>query len=224
MCSASIPVAARETAATFRTAAEPAAMANRTPDAPAPPNAPPTGARSAPPTGPPTPFRHKALAALLAAIGGALGAHRWYLGRRYAWLPLAVTAMCLPLLLGVRNWFQSPAFFVAVIPVVTGFVEALVLALMPDARFDARYNASAGRTNHSGWDAVLVAIFSLMIGAIVLMASLALLFQTSFERLRGQGAAATLGSVAIAGALVAPPRARPDRRGSAVMNAVALQV
>jgi TM2 domain-containing membrane protein YozV len=173
-----------------------------------------------PPPGPPPPFRHKALAALLAAVGGALGAHRWYLGRRYAWLPLAVTAACLPLLLGVRNWFQTPAFFVAMIPVVTGFVEALVLALMPDARFDARYNATTGRTNRSGWNAVLVAIFSLMIGAIVLMASLALLFQTGFERLRGHGAMATPGTGQVTGALVVPRRAPLYRHGSAVMRVV----
>lgn len=168
-----------------------------------------------PPPGPPTPFRRKALAALLAAVGGALGAHRWYLGRRYAWLPLAVTAACIPLLIGVRNWFQTPAFFIVVIPVVAGFVEALVLALMPDGQFDARYNASAGRTNRSGWDAVLVAIFSLMIGAIVLMASLALLFQTGFERLRDRGAVATPGTGPVAGAPAALPCPRLDRRGSA---------
>ena len=36
-------------------------------------------------------FRHKAFAALLAFVAGALGAHRFYLGQRLGWLPLAVT-------------------------------------------------------------------------------------------------------------------------------------
>ena len=126
-------------------------------------------------------FRHKAGAALLAAALGAFGAHRLYLGQRGWWLPLGVTMGCLPLLIGVRNWYQTPAFFVLMVPVVAGFIAALVLALTPDARFDARFNAATERRNHSGWDAVLVAIAALMIGAIVLMTSIALLLQTVFE-------------------------------------------
>lgn len=126
-------------------------------------------------------FRHKAWAALLAAVAGALGAHRVYLGQRLWWLPLAVTLTMLPLLFGVRNWYQSPAFFVLMIPVIAGFVEALVIALTPDERFDARFNAHAQRRNRSGWDAVLVAIASLMVGATILLTTIALLFQTYFE-------------------------------------------
>lgn len=126
-------------------------------------------------------FRHKALAALLAAVTGALGLNRVYLGQAGWWLPLGITVGALPLLLGVRNWYQTPAFFVAMIPVVAGFIQALVLALMPDEKFDARFNAGSERRNHSGWDAVLVAIASLAVGAIVLMSTIALLFQTYYE-------------------------------------------
>jgi hypothetical protein len=136
---------------------------------------------------PPVPaFRHKALAALLASLGGALGLDRLYLRQRLWWLPLGVTALTLPLLVGVRNWYQSPAFFVLMIPVVAGFLRALILALMPDERFDARFNAGSARRNRSGWAAVLVAVFTLAGGAIALMATLALLFQTYYESvLRG---------------------------------------
>jgi hypothetical protein len=126
-------------------------------------------------------FRRKSIAALLAFLLGAVGAHRIYLGRPRWWLSLAVTALTIPLLIGVRNWYQSPAFFVLMAPVVAGFIEALVLALMPDEKFDARFNASGARRNSSGWDAVLVAIATLMIGATVLMTVLALLLQTIFE-------------------------------------------
>lgn len=130
-------------------------------------------------------FRHKALAALLAFLLGGLGAHRIYLGQRLWWLPLAVTVAMIPLLLGVRNWYQSPAFFVLMVPVIAGFIEALVLALMPDERFDARFNPGSERRNRSGWDAVLVAIATLLVGATALMATLALLFQTWFEHALG---------------------------------------
>src|SRR5512137_570652 len=126
-------------------------------------------------------FRHKALAALLAAVTGALGLNRVYLGQGLWWLPLGVTLGALPLLIGVRNWYQTPAFFVAMVPVIAGFIQALVLALMPDEKFDARFNANTARRNRSGWDAVLVAIASLAAGTIILTATIALLFQTYFE-------------------------------------------
>lgn len=131
-------------------------------------------------------FRHKALSALLAFLAGGLGLHRLYLGLRLWWLPLAVTAATIPLLVGVRNWYQSPAFFVLMVPVVAGFIHALVLALTPDEKFDARFNAGASRQNDSGWDAVLVAIVTLMVGTTVLMTTLVLLFQTYFEHALGR--------------------------------------
>ncbi len=132
------------------------------------------------------PFRHKALAALLAFLLGALGAHRLYLGQPRWWLPLSVTVVTVPLQIGVRNWYQSPAFFVMMIPVVAGFIEALVIALMPDEKFDARFNAGSDRKNHSGWDAVLTAIATLAVGTTVLMTAIALLFQTYFEHTLGR--------------------------------------
>lgn len=130
-------------------------------------------------------FRRKWLAALLAFLFGALGAHRIYLVRPRWWLPLAVTALMLPLLMGVHNWYQTPAFFVLMVPVVAGFIEALVLALMPDEKFDACFNAAADRRNASGWDAVLVAIATLMVGATVTITAIVLLFQTIFEATAG---------------------------------------
>ncbi len=130
-------------------------------------------------------FRRKSLAALLAFLFGAVGAHRIYLGQPRWWLPLSVTALMLPLLVGVRNWYQSPAFFVLAIPVIAGFIEALALALMPDEKFDARFNAETERRNDSGWDAVLVAIATLMVGATVTITVIVLLFQTLFEGIVG---------------------------------------
>jgi TM2 domain-containing membrane protein YozV len=134
----------------------------------------------------PAPFRHKALSALLAFLFGGLGLDRLYLGQRFWWLPLAVTAGMTPLLIGVRNWYQTPAFFILMVPVIAGFIHALVLALMPDEKFDARFNNGAARRNGSGWDAVLVAIFTLMVGATVLMTTITLLFQTYFEYTLGR--------------------------------------
>ncbi len=133
-----------------------------------------------------THFRHKALAALLASLTGALGLNRLYLGQRLWWLPLAITLITLPLLIGVKNWYQTPAFFVLMMPVVAGFIQALVLALTPDERFDAKFNAGQSTGNRSGWDAVLIAVATLLVGSIVLMTTIALLTQTYFEYALGR--------------------------------------
>jgi hypothetical protein len=132
-------------------------------------------------------FRHKAFAAALASVGGAFGLNRLYLGQKGWWLPLALTAATLPLLINVKNWYQSTPFFVLMIPVTAGFIQALFIALMPDERFDARFNGGSSRRNHSGWDAVLVAIATLAGGAIALMSAIALLFQTYYEGALGAG-------------------------------------
>jgi len=126
-------------------------------------------------------FRHKALAALLASLTGALGVHRLYLGLPLWWLPLAVTLIALPLIIGVERWYQTPPFFVLMVPVIAGLIHALVIALMPDERFDTRFNPAQPRRNRSGWDAVLVAVATLFVGAVVLMTTIALLTQTYFE-------------------------------------------
>src|SRR5215203_3878246 len=128
-----------------------------------------------------THFRHKAFAALLASMTGAFGINRLYLGQGWWWLPLGVTVLSLPLTVGVTNWYQTLPFFVLMLPVVAGFIQALVIALMPDDRFDARFNAGQARRNHSGWGAVLVAIAPLLGVAIVLVTSIALLTQRYCE-------------------------------------------
>ena len=129
-----------------------------------------------------THFRHKALAALLAAVTGALGVHRLYLGLPFWWLPLLITLGAVPLIVGVDHWYQTAPFFVLMVPVIAGFLHALVIALMPDDRFDARFNSTHQRRNQSGWDAVLVAVATLLVGAAVLMTTIALATQTYFEQ------------------------------------------
>lgn len=126
-------------------------------------------------------FRNKTLAALLAFVGGGIGAPWLYLRQRGWWLPLAITAVSLPLLAGVKNWYQTPAFFVAMTPAIAGFLYALVIALMPDPAFDARFNPGLEQRNHSGWPVVLVAIAALLIGATITLSVIVLAIQTAVE-------------------------------------------
>ena len=97
-------------------------------------------------------FRNKTWAALLAALGGTVGAHRFYLegGRR------------------LRPWLYV-LFCWTTIPTFVGFIEALRFALMPDERWDARWNPGSARVNRSGWQAVLIAVLTLAGGVTLLM-------------------------------------------------------
>lgn len=111
------------------------------------------------------PHRHKTVAALLAFLLGGLGLHRRYLGSGW--------------------WWVYPVFLVTLVPVFVGFVEAIVFALTPDEKWDARWNPHSGVQSQSGWGPVLVAITTLIVGATLLMTTLAILFQTYFESLQG---------------------------------------
>lgn len=120
-------------------------------------------------------FISKVKVGLLAALFGCIGAQWWYLGRPRAWmvtsigLILIVASACAPV------WWENPAFFLLFIPTVAGFIEAIVLCLMSDARFDARYNPGLVRAHPSGWGPVLVAGFTLLIGTIALMIGIAVI-------------------------------------------------
>lgn len=119
------------------------------------------------------PLRSKVVAGLLSFYGGWFGAQWFYLGRRYAWLfPLLVVAM-LAISSQAEVWWDTPPFFVLFVPAIAGFIEAIVLCLMSDARFDARYNPGFVRDKPTGWGPVLVAITGLLIGTVLMLFAIA---------------------------------------------------
>ena len=113
------------------------------------------------------PHRSKLLAALLASVLGVFGAHWWYLGRRHAWLPALFSICMLAWAQAFDSWWDNPAFLALIIPILDGFIEALVFALKPDEWFDGRYNPGSGRKNETGWGPVLVAILTTFLGGTV---------------------------------------------------------
>lgn len=134
-------------------------------------------------------FRSKTLTAALAFLVGSLGAHRFYLfGKRdpYGWAHVLGTLMGIPgvMLLvasqraSILGWVL--AFFGAV-SVLSAFLAAIVYGLRPDEKWDAQFNAHTQRRSRSGWTVIFVVIFSLFVGAFLLMTGLALSFQTYFE-------------------------------------------
>ena len=134
-------------------------------------------------------FRSKTLTATLAFVLGALGAHRFYLyGARdpFGWAHLFGTLLGIPgILLLVATMRASPLGWALAVPgavsLLAAFLSAIVYGLRPDHKWDAQFNAGSDQRNRSGWAVVFVVIFSLFIGALLLMAGLAVTFETYFE-------------------------------------------
>lgn len=118
-------------------------------------------------------IRSKVVAGLLSFYGGWFGAHWYYLGRPYAkWLTFTVVA-CLLWASQAPIWWDTPLLFAVFIPAIAGFIESLVLCLMSDERFDARYNPGYVRIKQTGWGPVLVAISGLLMGTILTLFAIA---------------------------------------------------
>jgi hypothetical protein len=136
-------------------------------------------------------YRSKTLAAWLAVGAGPMGAHRFYMhGWRDlgAWLHVAATLLGAAGVIRMRNLGQDDVTSWALIPwlglsVAAAMLGALIWGLMPDERWNARFNGDApdGRTHETGWLTILAVIAALLVGATVLMATLAFGFQKLFE-------------------------------------------
>jgi TM2 domain-containing membrane protein YozV len=134
-------------------------------------------------------FRSKTITAALAFFFGSFGAHRFYLyGRRdvYGWAHLLGTLIGIPgaMLVIASERTSMPGWvlaFLGAVSLFSAFLAAIVYGLRPDDRWDAQFNAQAGRKSRSGWTVIFIVIFSLLIGASLLMSGLAISFQTYFE-------------------------------------------
>jgi hypothetical protein len=114
--------------------------------------------------------------------------HRFYLfGFRdvWGWLHPWPTLIGLYGMQRVREFGQDDHLSWALIPLL-GFVvaaamlSAIVYGLMPDERWDRRFNGGHD-ISKSGWGAVIGVVLALMIGASVLMATIAFSGQRFFE-------------------------------------------
>ncbi|HKX43814.1 MAG TPA: hypothetical protein VJO99_21820 [Burkholderiaceae bacterium] len=137
----------------------------------------------------PTRYRSKTLATWVAVIGGAFGLHRFYLhglGDRWGWLFVPPTLVGL---YGVRRmrefgvddhlaWVLIPPLGFAL---AVAMISAIVYGLTPDERWNTRYNGPSGAQHRTGWMTVLGVIAALILGAGVLMATIAFSAQRYFE-------------------------------------------
>ena len=123
--------------------------------------------------------KNKTLATALAFLLGGIGAHRFYLKGSVDRIGL-LHVCSLPVAGLVYGLGHAPNPFWVLLPIivscVAGFVEALVIGLTPDEKWDARYNAGSGRQSASHWFVILLVVLTMLVGATVLIAAISRLF------------------------------------------------
>ena len=127
--------------------------------------------------------KNKTLATALAFVLGGLGAHRFYLHGGVDRIGL-LHVCSVPLAGLVYGLAHGPnLFFVLLPPIVSwlaGFIEALVIGLTPDKRWDARWNeahiAAGGKGSRSHWPLAVLLVLTMLVGATGLIATIARLF------------------------------------------------
>lgn len=130
-----------------------------------------------------TAHKNKTLATLLAVVLGGLGIHRFYLrGAKDPWAWVHLSSVPLSLLAMFIGAGQPQTFVLAplIVSVLAGFIEALVLGLMPDEKWDAEHNRDSGRVSSSSWPLALILVFTLGVGATALIATIARTFDLLF--------------------------------------------
>jgi TM2 domain-containing membrane protein YozV len=123
--------------------------------------------------------KNKTFATLLALLLGGLGAHRFYLKGGVDRLGLAHVCS-VPIAGLVYGLGRAPNPFWVLLPLLVsysvGFIEALVIGLTPDEKWDAQYNAGPGTHSHSGWLVVLLLVATMLVGATVVIGTISRLF------------------------------------------------
>lgn len=123
--------------------------------------------------------KNKTFATLLALLLGGLGVHRFYLKSGADRLGL-LHVCSVPIAGLVYGAGHAPNPFWVLLPLLVsysiGFIEALVIGLMPDEKWDAKYNAASGTQSDSGWLVVVLLVATMVIGATVLIGTISRLF------------------------------------------------
>lgn len=134
------------------------------------------------------PRKSKTLAAWLALTLGTLGLHRFYLyGKRdlLAWLHPLPTAAGLLGIERMGQFGQDDMLAWLLIPLLglmisQAMLVAIVLALTPDEKWDARHNPQWPVVS-TAWGPVLAAILALLLGGAAFMGTVAYSGQKFFE-------------------------------------------
>ncbi|HWU98949.1 MAG TPA: NINE protein [Oxalicibacterium sp.] len=128
--------------------------------------------------GTPPKHKNKMLATLLSALFGGVGAHRFYLhGSRdfWGWNYVVAFLLFVCALFLLRTQQSLILIFIALFPlsIYAGLIEALVIGLTPDDKWDAKYNARSGSTTTSKWPIAVILVLSFALGFTALIAGIA---------------------------------------------------
>lgn len=137
--------------------------------------------------------KSKTLATWAALLGGPVGLHRFYLhglGDPWGWLHAVPTLVGAWGIQRVAEYGQDDQLSWLLIPLL-GFMiagtmlQAILYGLTPDDKWHARHNphlaATPDQAPASGWGAVIGVALALMLGATVLMSTIAFSGQRYFE-------------------------------------------
>ena len=132
--------------------------------------------------------KSKTFATWIAIVGGTMGWHRFYLhGFRdlLGWLHPLPTLVGLYGVMRAQSLGQDDQLAWVLIPLVgctiaASMLCAIVYGLTSDEKWNARFNGGRA-ASRSGWAAVLGVILALLVGAGVLMATIAFSTQRYFE-------------------------------------------
>lgn len=126
-----------------------------------------------------SPHKNKTLATALAFLLGGVGVHRFYLKGGVDRLGL-LHVCSLPAAGLVYGLGHGPNPFWVLLPIfiscIAGFIEALVIGLTPDDKWDARFNPASGRQSRSNWILAVLLVLTLLVGATAVIAAIARLF------------------------------------------------
>lgn len=123
--------------------------------------------------------KNKTFATLLALLLGGLGVHRFYLRGPLDKLGL-LHLTCVPIAGLVIGLAPDANGFFKVLPVlvsyVVGFLEALIIGLTPDEKFDAAFNAGSGKSSESKWMLAVLLVVTMLVGTTALIATMSRTF------------------------------------------------
>lgn len=121
------------------------------------------------------PHKNKTFATFLALILGGLGTHRFYLRGPLDKLGLLHLAS-IPAAGMIIGLAPDANAFYKLLPIlvsyVVGFLEALIIGLTPDDKFDAAFNAGSGKASNSSWILALLLVVTMLMGTTSLIGTI----------------------------------------------------
>jgi hypothetical protein len=123
----------------------------------------------------PTSHKNKTFATFLALLAGGIGAHRFYLRGSLDKIGLMHVAS-IPVAGLVIGLAPEANEFYKLLPValsfLVGYLETLILGVMPDEKFDAAFNPASGRKSDSSWVIALLLVGTMVIGSTLAILTL----------------------------------------------------